>query len=86
MNIEQRSQGPSLIVLGSVFVGLRFAGPSHEGLDFLKRFRLGSVASTLGDCLTCRTRQNNADLSIFAGLGVNLDSPRMLFDNDVVSN
>src|SRR6516165_5398375 len=36
--------------------------------------------------LACRTRQNNADLSILAGVRVNLDRSRMLFDNDVVSD
>ena len=31
-------------------------------------------------------RQNNADLSILAGLRVNLYRPRMLFDDDVVAD
>src|SRR5262252_6073249 len=33
-----------------------------------------------------RTRQNNADLSEFAGLRFDLDSPRMLLDNNVVTD
>ena len=31
-------------------------------------------------------RQNNSDLSELAGLGIDLDRPGMLFDDDVVSD
>jgi hypothetical protein len=32
------------------------------------------------------TRQNNADLSVLSGLAIDLYRPRMLFDNDVMTD